>query len=226
MMNSSNPLFAALQAAGRDAIGGLMVGMPGHIVVFDNQTQRAQVQCGIQRRLSDGTHQTIPVLINVPVKFSGSSEWAVFHELPAGTEGYIHFSQRSVDAWLDMGGPAPPVSPSMFNASDAFFSPGYRSAKTAIPNLPASGVGMSNLDGSVRIHLTHDGIVLSVGNSTLSLTESGMTYSGPRFTNTGETTLNARTHITQGGLAVGNIEFASHTHGGVERGNAKSDGPQ
>jgi hypothetical protein len=103
MMNSSNPLFAALQAAGRDAIGGLMVGMPGHIVVFDNQTQRAQVQCGIQRRLSDGTHQTIPVLINVPVKFSGSSEWAVFHELPAGTEGYIHFSQRSVDAWLDMG---------------------------------------------------------------------------------------------------------------------------
>ncbi|CPR20604.1 Phage-related protein [Brenneria goodwinii] len=125
----------------------------------------------------------------------------VFHELPSGTEGYIHFSQRSVDAWLDMGGPAPPMGPEMFSASDAFFSPGYRSLKTAIPELPTSGMGMSNRDGSVRIHLTDGGITLTVGGQTLTLTSGGLTHNG---TNIG----------------------SDHVHSGVERGFSNTNEPQ
>ncbi|PWC10645.1 hypothetical protein B4923_16115 [Brenneria roseae subsp. americana] len=225
-MKSTNPLFSAIQSAGMDMVSGLMVGMPGHVVAYNPDNQRAQVECGIQRRMNDGEVQTLPLLVNVPVRFSGSSGWSVFHELPAGTEGYIHFSQRSVDAWLDMGGPAPPVGPEMFSASDAFFSPGYRSLKTAIPDLPTSGMGMSNRDGSVRIHLMDSGITLTVGDTSLTLSESGMTYNGQKFTNAGETDLNGRTQVTQGGLAVGNIEFESHVHGGVDRGSGNTDGPQ
>lgn len=200
-MKSNNPLFSALQAAGMDLIGSLMVGMPGRIVAYDSKRQRAQVECGIQRRLSDGTHQTLPVLINVPVRFSGSANWSVFHELPEGTEGYIHFSQRSTDAWLDMGGPAQPVGPEMFSASDAFFSPGYRSSKTVIGSLPTSGAGISNAGGTVKVHLTDDGVTMTVGGQTLALTSEGLTHNG---TNIG----------------------SDHAHGGVESGGSSTGGPQ
>ncbi|MFE8049324.1 Gp138 family membrane-puncturing spike protein [Brenneria goodwinii] len=218
-MKSTNPLFSAIQSAGMDMIGGLMIGMPGHVVAYNPDNQRAQVECGIQRRMNDGTVQTLPLLVNVPVQFSGSPEWSVFHELPPGTEGYIHFSQRSVDAWLDMGGPAPPVGPEMFSASDAFFSPGYRSLKTAIPNLPTSGMGMSNRDGSVRIHLTDDGITLTCGGVSLTVSPDGVTHRG-------KTTLNGRTEITTGGLSVGDIEFSDHVHDGVETGSGSTQGPR
>lgn len=218
-MKSTNPLFSAIQSASLNMIGDLMIGMPGHVVAYDPEKQRAQVECGIQRKMPDGTIETLSVLINVPVQFSGSADWVLFHELPAGTEGYIHFSQRSVDAWLDMGGPVPPTGPEMFSASDAFFSPGYRSLKTAIPNLPTSGMGMSNYDGSVRIHLTDSGITLTCGGISLTVSPEGITHSG-------KTTLDGRTEVTTGGLAVGDIEFDDHTHGGVERGSDVSDRPQ
>lgn len=200
-MKNTNPLFSAVQSAGMSIISDLMIGMPGHVIAFNADTQRAQVECGIQRQMPDGTLETLPLLVNVPVRFSGSPEWAVFHELPAGTEGYIHFSQRSVDAWLDMGGPAQPVGPEMFSASDAFFSPGYRSAKTAIPGLPSSGIGMSNRDGSVRFHMTDGSIVLTCGGQTLELTASGLTHNG---------------------INIG----SDHIHGGVEKGGSNTNGPQ
>ncbi|MEL0577073.1 Gp138 family membrane-puncturing spike protein [Pectobacterium punjabense] len=218
-MKSTNPLFSAIQAASMNMIGDLMIGMPGHVVSYDPEKQRAQIECGIQSRMSDGSIQTLPLLVNVPVKFSGSADWVVFHELPAGTEGYINFSQRSVDAWLDMGGPVPPTGPEMFSASDAFFSPGYRSLKTAIPNLPTSGMGMSNRDGSVRIHLTDDGITLTCGVVSLTVSPDGVTHGG-------KTTLNGRTEVTAGGLAVGDIEFDEHIHDGVETGSGSTQGPR
>ncbi|MBT9428939.1 Gp138 family membrane-puncturing spike protein [Candidatus Symbiopectobacterium endolongispinus] len=217
-MKSTNQLFSAIQSASMNMIGDLMVGMPGHVVAYDPRKQRAQIECGIQRRMPDGTIETLSVLINVPVRFSGSADWVLFHELPVGTEGYIHFSQRSVDAWLDMVGPVPPTGPGMFSASDAFFSPGYRSLKTAIPDLPTSGMGMSNRDGSVRIHLTDDGITLTCGGVSLTVTQDGVKHSG-------NTTLNERTQVTQGSLSVGNVEFETHTHSGVARGDGNTDGP-
>ncbi|WP_315707394.1 Gp138 family membrane-puncturing spike protein [Brenneria uluponensis] len=200
-MKSTNPLFSAIQSAGMEMVGGLMIGMPGHVVAYYPSTQRAQIECGIQRQMSDGTVQTLPLLVNVPVQFPGSADWSVFHELPAGTEGYIHFSQRSVDAWLDMGGPAPPTGPEMFSASDAFFSPGYRSLKTAIPDLPTSGIGMSNSAGTVTIHLTDKGVRLTADGQTLELTSSGLVHNG---TNIG----------------------SDHIHSGVERGGGNTNGPQ
>ncbi|HFF4636276.1 TPA: hypothetical protein ACVBYD_001322 [Yersinia enterocolitica] len=53
-----------------------------------------------------------------------------------------------------------------------------------------------------------------------------MSYSGPEFTNNGQTTLNGRTEVTQGGLAIGELEVGDHDHGGVQRGNDRTDGPQ
>ncbi len=194
-MIESNPLYSTMMLLKRDMVRDLMIGMPGKVISYNADLQRAVVECGIQRHIGDGQFKTLPVIEHVPVQFSGSAEWTVFHELPPGTEGYIHFSQRSIDNWLSQG-------------------------------LPTEGIGLSNKSGGVRIHLTDSGMTLTAGSTTLALTESGMSYSGPEFTNDGQTTLNGRTKVTQGGLAIGELEVGDHDHGGVQHGNDRTDGPQ
>ncbi|EHD21771.1 MULTISPECIES: Gp138 family membrane-puncturing spike protein [Brenneria] len=213
-----NPLYEAIEAAKLATVSRLMVCLPGKIISYNPDNQRAQVECGIQRKNGD-SFETLSIIENVPVNFSGTKEWTVFHELPVGTEGVIHFSQRAIDTWLDQGGPVAPHNMRMFSASDAFFSPGYRSLKTAIPDLPTSGMGMGNRDGSVRIHLTDNGITLTCGGVSLTVSHEGVTHNG-------KTTLNGRTEVTAGGLSVGDIDFDNHVHSGVERGGSNTNGPQ
>ncbi|PXB01112.1 Gp138 family membrane-puncturing spike protein [Pectobacterium carotovorum] len=213
-----NPLYEAIEAAKLATVSRLMVCLPGKIISYNPDNQRAQVECGIQRKNGD-SFETLSIIENVPVNFPGSKEWIIFHELPADTEGVIHFSQRAIDTWLDQGGPVAPHNMRMFSASDAFFSPGYRSLKTAIPDLPTSGVGISNRDGSVRIHLTDDGITLTCGGVSLTVSPEGITHSG-------KTTLDGRTEVTTGGLAVGDIEFTDHVHDGVQTGSGSTQGPR
>lgn len=223
--NKDSLFFELFQAAGKNSIKGLMIGQPGKVISYDDKLQRAVVECGIQKSLGNGEYETPSLIRHVPVQFSGSPNFSFFHELPAGTEGYINFSQRAIDTWLDQGGPVAPLDARMFSASDAFFAPGYRSAITCISGLPIVGIGMSNRDGSIRFHLTDDGIEFVVGASKLSITPNGMTFDGMQFTNNGKTILNDRTEITKGGLAVATVEFDDHTHGGVQRGEGNTNGP-
>lgn len=133
---------------------------------------------------------------------ASSTEWdASFHELPEGTEGLIHFSQRSVDYWIEQGGPVRPLDARMFDATDAFFAPGYRSRATRISGLPNEGIGMSNASGSVRLHLSDGGINLKVGSQTLSLSSDGLTHNGKNIGST-------------------------HKHGGVEKGGSTTKEPE
>lgn len=224
--NNDNPLLVALKASRNETLKSMMVGMPGRVLSYDPSKQRAQVECGIQRSLGNDTYVTLPIIENVPVRFSGTAEWLVFHELPTGTEGFIHFSQRAIDNWLSRGGPVPPSDSRLLSLTDAFFSPGYRSAVTSIAGLPTSGIGLSNKDGSVLIHLTDTGIKLSVGDQVLELTASGLICNVANVTNNGTTTLNAKTEIPNGGLSIAGVEHDNHKHGGVQRGEGISDGPQ
>ncbi|MES3577641.1 Gp138 family membrane-puncturing spike protein [Enterobacter cloacae] len=175
--------------------------LPGKITGYDPDLQRAVVEIGIQRHEGEGVFNTLPEIKHVPVQFAGAPGWTVFHELPAGTEGLIHFSQRSVDYWLDQGGPVRPLDARMFDATDAFFAPGYRSRATCISGLPTDGIGLSNASGSVQLHLTDSGINLSVGSQTLSLSSDGLKHNGKNI-------------------------GATHRHGGVEPGGAKTDEPE
>lgn len=200
-MKDSNPFLTMLKGLQPRLLWDLMICLPGKVIDYDPDFQRAVVECGIQRHEGNGEFKTLPEIRHVPVQFSGSANWSVFHELPEGTEGLIHFSQRSVDYWLEQGGPAQPLDARMFDATDAFFAPGYRSRATCISGLPTEGIGMSNASGAVRLHLTDAGIDLTVGGQTLSLSAEGLRHNG---------------------VNIG----ATHTHGGVENGGGKTDAPE
>ncbi|MFP2164543.1 Gp138 family membrane-puncturing spike protein [Enterobacter ludwigii] len=200
-MNDSNPFLSMMLQLRPQLLWELMFCLPGKVTAYDPDLQRAVVEIGIQRHEGGGVFKTLPEIQHVPVHFSGTADWTIFHELPAGTEGLIHFSQRSVDYWLDQGGPVRPLDARMFDATDAFFAPGYRSRATCISGLPTEGIGMSNASGSVRLHLTDSGINLSVGSQTLFLSPDGLKHNGKNI-------------------------GATHRHGGVEPGGAKTDEPE
>lgn len=199
-MKDSNPFLTMLKGLRPRLLWDLMICLPGKVIDYDPDLQRAVVECGIQRHEGNGEFKTLPEIRHVPVQFSGSADWSVFHELPEGTEGLIHFSQRSVDYWLEQGGPVRPLDARMFDATDAFFAPGYRSRATCISGLPTEGIGMSSASGTVRFHLTDAGIDLTVGGERLSLSAEGLQHNG---------------------VNIG----ATHTHGGVENGGGKTDVP-
>ncbi|BEL99002.1 hypothetical protein I5R28_10730 [Serratia marcescens] len=199
-MKDSNPFLTMLKGLQPRLLWDLMICLPGKVIDYDPDLQRAVVECGIQRHEGNGEFKTLPEIRHVPVQFSGSAVWSVFHELPEGTEGLIHFSQRSVDYWLEQGGPVRPLDARMFDATDAFFAPGYRSRATCISGLPTEGIGMSNASGTVRLHLTDAGVELTAGGQKLSLSPEGLRHNG---------------------VNIG----ATHTHGGVENGGGNTDVP-
>jgi hypothetical protein len=201
ILKDTNPFLTMLMQIRPQLLWDLMFCLPGKVTDYDPDLQRAVVEIGIQRHEGGGVFNTLPEIKHVPVQFAGSPEWSVFHELPEGTEGLIHFSQRSVDYWIEHGGPVRPLDARMFDATDAFFAPGYRSRATSISGLPNEGIGMSNASGSVRLHLSDGGINLKVGGQTLSLSSDGLTHNGKNIGST-------------------------HKHGGVEYGGSKTKEPE
>lgn len=193
--DSESPFTFMLDEALNGQLRGLMVALPGRIMAFDAETQRAQVQCGI-RRIVNGVPTTIPVITGVPVQFSGDNAWYFYHQItPGETEGLIHFSQRAADTWINSGGVTTPVDFRMFSAADAFFAPGYRSSPGAIPNFVNEGCGLSNYTGSVKLQLTDGGITATVGDQVLTLDASGLKHNG---VNIGDT----HTHPILGGSSA------------------------
>lgn len=199
----------------------MMVCLPGKVIAFDPDTQMAQVECGIQKRIN-GEFRTIPVISNVRVQFSGDNEWYLWHQVKPGAEGLIHFSQRAVDTWNDQGGPVAPHELRMFSAEDAFFVPGIRSAPRLIPGFVNEGVGMSSFDGDTRIHLTPGKISLKAAVIDMdagTISQSSAAHS----IQSGALAVNANTAI-DGTLANNGINVGS-THAHPITGGSSAPGP-
>ena len=161
-MIESNPLYSAMMAMKPFLMRDMMIGMPGQVLSYDPDTQRAVIECGVQRHTGSGNYRTIDPIEGVPVQFSGTAEWLLFHEMPKGTEGFIHFSQRAVDHWLNSGGPAEPFSARMFNASDAF-CPRLPFNENGYPRTTYQRHRNEQRQRDVRLHLNDGGIELKVG---------------------------------------------------------------
>lgn len=198
-----NPLTKLLTEAFDNLMRSVMICLPGHVVSFDEKTQLAQVQCGIQRVIN-GSGVSISILENVPVHFSGSDGWYFWHEISEGTEGIILFSQRAMDLWIERGGVVKPHDLRMFSESDAFFVPGIRSKAGPIPAFKNEGIGMSDYSGANFIHVKNGSI--DIKTDTLNM-ECNVTHDG-NMNRTGDTSLTGG--VTNNGKDIGD----THKHDG------------
>lgn len=131
--------------------------IPAHILSFDPSTQLAQIQIGIKRVDIDGKQFAPPPLIEAPVYFAGGDKFFIEHQIDAGDEGIVLFSQRCIDAWVNTGGIAENPILRFHDFSDCYFLPGLRSQPKAISAFQNNGIRMSNKAGSEYIWLKNDG---------------------------------------------------------------------
>ncbi len=145
-------------------IRGLWVGMPGSLESYDHATRKGTVKPLIQEPNQAGTLLPLKPIVNVPVHMPGGQR-AGLHLPPAvGDTGWISFSHRSMEIWLDRGGDAPPGDPRIMDMTDAVFWPGLYPFSEANGH-EEGAVVLRNQDAALQIK---DGKV-ALGNDKLPI---------------------------------------------------------
>jgi len=109
--------------------------------------------------------EELPVIPNVPVHYPGMAGIFMRGPISPGETGWLKFAQRSIDVWIDKGGPIDPVDNRILDINDAIFEPGLRhgsNAKSVSPDHFVIGAE----DGSWKLEIDKN-------TKDLTLTTSG-----------------------------------------------------
>jgi hypothetical protein len=153
---------ATLDRAVRAGQAVMHTSIPAVVQSYDAATQRATVQPCIKRRLGNGDTFDYPPLVDVPVQQLSTAGYALHLPVAQGTEGVVHFAERSIDEWLIEGGTGVEAAdPRRFDEQDGYFVPGHLSSPQALPAAarPADALCIGTRDGSVRIEVRAGGVV-------------------------------------------------------------------
>ncbi|RIY41941.1 Gp138 family membrane-puncturing spike protein [Neopusillimonas maritima] len=202
-------MSAKLQrAAFIEMMKGVCTSVPGHVLTFDPDLQRAQVRIGIQKVTVNGGVINPPPIADVPVLFLGGTQYSVIHQINPGDEGLILFSQRCVDGWKQTGGVANNPLARFHDAHDAFFIPGFRPLPTRIEGFANDGIRMQSRSGGQRVWIKSSGeIEMSNGAGFIRLMADGTVNINGAIINTDGT-------IEAPNVTFGGISGNSHKHPG------------
>ena len=187
--------------------------IPGHVLTFDPDTQRAQIQIGITR--TDIVAKTTfdpPPIVDVPVSFPGD-EFVLEFAIKPGCEGMVHFSQRCIDGWKLTGGIAANPVGRFHHKQDAMFVPGIRSLDNLIAGFSNDGIRLRNIDASQYVWLKSDNSITmgnGAGNMTLGA-DGTFTINGARITPDGKV------------YDANGVELGGHTHAQGNDSNGDSE---
>jgi hypothetical protein len=132
--------------------------LPGVVVEYDSKTRRATVQPSLKRRAGNKEYVTFPLLIDVPVLFSGTKKYTIHIPLEKDDEVAIYFSERALEAWKDIGqdGIEDP-DPRRYDLCDAYCVPGLQPQEFI--DVPAKGLTIKHKtawDGDFISHVIMD----------------------------------------------------------------------
>jgi hypothetical protein len=126
----------------QDAMAGFMAGvnfaLPGRVVSYNADEQRALVKPLIKRRYSDGIARSLPIVNGVPVVMPQTARGGLILDVQPGDLVLLVFADRSLDKWVALDGrEVDPEDPRRFDMSDAVAIPGvwpfsHRMASTAM----------------------------------------------------------------------------------------------
>lgn len=244
MAELRTPLHNVIETSFDNRLKSLNTCIPGHILAFVPETQRAQVQVGTVRinieESGEETRWNLPPVVDVPVCFTGGSNFTLEFQLDVGTEGLILFSQRCTDGWKTTGGIADNPIARFHDMQDAIFIPGIRSLNGLISGHANNGIRLRSNSGSQFVWIKNDGtIVVSNSKSSVTLGTDGavttvndsgsLVLQGDGIINLNGVTITPQGQITvpgSGGLILANgVAAETHRHSGVESGSDTSGGP-
>ncbi len=140
------------------------VSMPGKVESFDADSQTADIQPQIKRRLrhEDGTvtFERLPKIPNVPVLYFRAGGFFDYAPLQQGDRVVLHFTDYSLDEWWEQGRETEPKFAHSHELTDCFATPGgYTKAD------PLSSMGTSKQRiGTSDLHISNDGSVIKIGD--------------------------------------------------------------
>jgi len=151
-----------LELTARSWIGEVHTALPGKIVEYYPETQKADVKPLIKRRIvhEDGSEllEEIPIIPDVPVQFMRGGGFFLTLPLVPGDLVCLHFMERSIDNYLS--GEGEDTDPDEFRThdlSDAVAVPGFYPFKRPIKDIDSANLVLGLDDGGIQIHLTPDG---------------------------------------------------------------------
>lgn len=185
--------------------------IPGHVLAFDPATQLAQIQIGIVRKDVNGVEFEPSPLIEVPIYFMGG-DFSVEYQIDVGNEGFILFSQRCIDGWMNTGGVANNPVLRFHDMSDAVFFPGIRSQPNVISDFENNGIRLRNKTGAHYVWLKNDGTIeLKNENGNVTMAPDGtIDANGAIITPVGA--ISSPVSVSAPSIVVNGKELDQHTH--------------
>ena len=144
--------------------------IPGVIQQYDPKTNTASIQPAIREEIvnEDNTVQymNLPILVNVPIIFPSCSIGSIKMLLKQGDECLVLFSDLSIDNFWKYANVQNPIEVRRHDLSDGIAIPCVLSQ----PNTkPFNGTGIEITSGESKISITKDGITFSDKNGTITL---------------------------------------------------------
>lgn len=174
--------------------------VPGVVVSYNPDTNRAVVRPSLPKRLADGTDLQPPQIVSVPVKWPGGGGGRMTFPIKAGDPCEIRFSQRGLDNW--MGGSAGSSDdPRSFDLNDAVCDPGL-----APVGIPGHATDMVWGNDSYSISIGPNGFVFKTPGGTVTIGADGKVKA-------------------EQDIIAGTISLQTHKHIGVQSGASNTGTP-
>lgn len=93
------------------------------------------------------TTEDLPVLKNVPIWQAGSSDFFLAFALAPGDQGYVIFSEQSIDQWRTKGVNTSPGDIGRHTLTGGVFFPGLRSVAKVLTDVLTSGFALGKKGG-------------------------------------------------------------------------------
>lgn len=175
--------------------------VPGIIVSYNPDTNRAVVRPSLPKRLADGTDLQPPQIVSVPVKWPGGGGGRMTFPIKKDDPCELRFSQRGLDNWIG-GSAGSSDDPRSFDLSDAVCDPGL-----APVGIKGNATDMIWGNDQYSISIGPNGFVFKTPGGTVSIGADGIVKS-------------------EKDIVAGTISLQNHKHLGTQPGSGESGIPK
>lgn len=213
---SAESLAGVMEFAIKKTLQGIDGQLPARIIAYDRNSNRATVQPLISRVTTAGQAVERATIASVPVVAMGGGEFNISFPLKAGDRGWIEASDRDISIFLQTDDVAKPNTLRMHNFADGRFIPDVFDDFTP-PADSDDALVIQHKDGNTFVSVKEKEVRMKVNETEVKMDENSIT-----FTAGGQSITLSASGFAHNGVNSG----ATHIHGGVQRGDGQTDGPQ
>ncbi|QKN82057.1 Gp138 family membrane-puncturing spike protein [Scandinavium goeteborgense] len=175
--------------------------LPARIVSYDREKNRAQIEILYRVTMTDGSMNPLTAPAEVPALVMGGGGMCLTFPLKSGDLGWIKASDRDMSLFLQSYEAEPGNTTRLHCFEDGVFIPDVMKDFMVSDGAAAT---LQTLDGTTSVAVKPGSIVLTVGSTTFSISESGIVSNkeiqAPQFTD-------------------GNLNLVGHDHTNPEGGD-------